>query len=60
MSKWEYIQSLLDIIDKQIENMRQSFQDGVVTLVNKLKSLGVTSEENSPEACGHGHSIFIN
>ena len=47
-------------LDKQIENMRQSFQDGVVTLVNKLKSFGVTSEENSPEACGHGHSIFIN
>nr|DAD90519.1 MAG TPA: hypothetical protein [Myoviridae sp. ctiBE32] len=35
-------------LDKQIENMQQSFQDGVDTLVNKLKSLGVTPEENSP------------
>lgn len=35
-------------LDKQIESMQQSFQDGVDTLVNKLKSLGVTPEENSP------------
>lgn len=35
-------------LDKQIETMQQSFQDGVDTLVNKLKSLGVTPEENSP------------
>lgn len=43
-----YMNDNTTTLDKQIENMQQSFQDGVDTLVNKLKSLGVTPEENSP------------
>jgi hypothetical protein len=43
-----YMNDNATTLDKQIENMQQSFQDGVDTLVNKLKSLGVTPEENSP------------
>lgn len=43
-----YMPDNVTTLDKQIENMQQSFQDGVDTLVNKLKSLGVTPEENSP------------
>lgn len=43
-----YMADNVTTLDKQIETMQQSFQDGVDTLVNKLKSLGVTPEENSP------------
>lgn len=43
-----YMKDNVTTLDKQIETMQQSFQDGVDTLVNKLKSLGVTPEENSP------------
>lgn len=43
-----YMNDNATTLDKQIESMQQSFQDGVDTLVNKLKSLGVTPEENSP------------
>lgn len=43
-----YMKDNATTLDKQIETMQQSFQDGVDTLVNKLKSLGVTPEENSP------------
>lgn len=35
-------------VEQKVTDMQQSFQDGVDTLVNKLKSLGVTPEENSP------------
>jgi hypothetical protein len=43
-----YMSDNATTLDKQIETMQRSFQDGVDTLVNKLKSLGVTPEENSP------------
>jgi hypothetical protein len=38
----------LSDIDSTVTDMKTSFQDGVDTLVNKLKELGITPSENSP------------
>lgn len=38
----------LSDIDSTVTDMKTSFQDGVDTLVSKLKELGITPSENSP------------